>query len=94
MAQPATDPAHRHGGPDAGWYRPTTQGWLPVTDTEAANERYEDMRHFMTDPRETHRRRVAAALAAWRPGQLCARCGQPITSLTVTDDGSPRPTAP
>jgi hypothetical protein len=46
------DPDHRHGGPGAGWYRPTTQGWRPVTDTEAANERYEDMRHFMSDPRE------------------------------------------
>ena len=30
-----TDPAHRHGGPDAGWYRPTTQGWQRITDTEA-----------------------------------------------------------
>jgi hypothetical protein len=26
-------------------------GWQPVTDTDAATERYEDMRHFMTDPR-------------------------------------------
>jgi hypothetical protein len=27
-------------------------GWRPVTDAGAAAERYEDMRHFMTDPRE------------------------------------------
>ena len=46
------DPAHRHGGPGAGWYRPGPDGWQPVTDAEAANERYPDMRHFMTDPRE------------------------------------------
>ena len=26
-------------------------GWLRISDTEAANERYEDMRHFMHDPR-------------------------------------------
>jgi hypothetical protein len=26
-------------------------GWQPVTDADAAAERYEDMRHFMTDPR-------------------------------------------
>jgi hypothetical protein len=32
-----------------------------------------------------HRKRVTAAKAAWRPGQPCARCGQPITSLTMTD---------
>jgi hypothetical protein len=51
-AQMHPDPAHRHGDPGAGWYRATTQGWQPITDTEAATERYEDMRHFMTDPRE------------------------------------------
>lgn len=49
------DPAYRHGGPGAGWYRPGPDGWQPVTDTEAANERYEDMRHFMHDPREDDR---------------------------------------
>ena len=46
-----TDPAFRHGGPGAGWYLRTMLGWRRVSDTEAANERYEDMRHFMHDPR-------------------------------------------
>lgn len=32
-----------------------------------------------------HRKLVDAARAAWRPGQPCARCGRPITSLTMTD---------
>jgi hypothetical protein len=32
-----------------------------------------------------HRKRVTAAKAAWWPGQPCARCGQPIISLTMTD---------
>ena len=32
-----------------------------------------------------HQKRVKAARAAWRPGQPCARCGQPITSLTMVD---------
>src|SRR6185503_14110413 len=32
-----------------------------------------------------HQKRVRAAKAAWRPGQPCARCGQPITSLTMVD---------
>jgi hypothetical protein len=32
-----------------------------------------------------HRLRVKAAKAAWRPGQPCARCGRPITSLTMVD---------
>jgi hypothetical protein len=32
-----------------------------------------------------HRKRVTAAKAAWWPGQPCARCGRPITSLTMTD---------
>ena len=32
-----------------------------------------------------HQKRVKAAKAAWRPGQPCARCGQPITSLTMVD---------
>ena len=46
------NPAYRHGGPDAGWYRRTMDGWRRISDTEAATERYEDMRHFMHDPRE------------------------------------------
>ena len=46
------NPAYRHGGPDAGWYRRTMDGWLRVSDTEAATMRYEDMRHFMHDPDE------------------------------------------
>jgi len=49
---PGPDPALRHGGPDAGWYRRTMGGWRRVSDTEAARERYEDMRHFMHDPDE------------------------------------------
>jgi len=32
-----------------------------------------------------HRRKLAAARAAFRPGQPCARCGRPITSLWMTD---------
>ena len=32
-----------------------------------------------------HQKRVKAAKAAWRPGQPCARCGQPIISLTMVD---------
>lgn len=32
-----------------------------------------------------HRKRVTAAKAAWWPGQPCARCGRPITSLTMVD---------
>lgn len=32
-----------------------------------------------------HRKLLAAAKAAWYPGQPCARCGQPITSLTMLD---------
>ena len=32
-----------------------------------------------------HQKRVRAAKAAWRPGQPCARCGRPITSLTLVD---------
>ena len=27
-------------------------GWRRISDTEAANERYVDMRHFMHDPDE------------------------------------------
>ena len=46
------DPAYRHGGPDAGWYLRTMDGWRRVSDTEAARVRYEGMRHFMHDPRE------------------------------------------
>jgi hypothetical protein len=48
----AADPAYRHGGPDAGWYLRTMGGWRRISDTEAANERYEGMRHFMHDPNE------------------------------------------
>ena len=29
-----------------------------------------------------HRKLVTAARAAWRPGQPCARCGQPIWQLS------------
>ncbi len=32
-----------------------------------------------------HRKRIKAEKAAWRPGQPCARCGRPITSLTMLD---------
>jgi hypothetical protein len=32
-----------------------------------------------------HRKLVTAFKAAWWPGQPCARCGQPITSLTMAD---------
>lgn len=32
-----------------------------------------------------HRAARAAAIAAWQPGQPCARCGQPITRLWMTD---------
>ena len=49
---PGPDPAFRHGGPDAGWYLRTMGGWRRISDTEAANERYEGMRHFMHDPDE------------------------------------------
>jgi hypothetical protein len=48
----AADPAYRHGGPGAGWYLRTMGGWRRISDTEAANERYEGMRHFMHDPNE------------------------------------------
>jgi hypothetical protein len=47
-----TDPAHRHGGPGAGWYVPGPDGWQRITDAEAAEQRYPDMAHFMHDPRE------------------------------------------
>lgn len=46
------DPAHRHGGPGAGWYRPGPDGWQAISDAEAAEQRYPDMAHFMHDPRE------------------------------------------
>jgi hypothetical protein len=46
------NPRWRHGGPDAGWYLRTMGGWRRISDTEAANERYEGMRHFMHDPNE------------------------------------------
>ena len=53
FAQYADDnPAYRHGGPDAGWYLRTMLGWRRISDTEAARERYLDMRHFMHDPNE------------------------------------------
>lgn len=49
--QPMTpDPAHRHGGPGAGWYRPGPDGWQAISDAEAAGQRYPDMAHFMHDP--------------------------------------------
>ena len=32
-----------------------------------------------------HRKHVTAAKATFLPGQACARCGQPITSLWMTD---------
>lgn len=32
-----------------------------------------------------HRKHVTAAKATFVPGQACARCGQPITSLWMTD---------
>jgi hypothetical protein len=54
------DPAYRHGGPDAGWYLRTMDGWRRITDTEAANERYEGMRHFMHDPNEDGPVRISA----------------------------------
>jgi hypothetical protein len=38
----------RHGGPDAGWYRPGPDGWQRVTDAEAWQ--HEDAAHFMSDP--------------------------------------------
>ena len=47
---PRLNPAYRHGGPGAGWYRRTMDGWRRISDTEAAYERYVDMRHFMHDP--------------------------------------------
>lgn len=50
---------HRHGGPDAGWYRPGPDGWQRITDAEAANERPEDMAHFMSDPNGRHGQRTA-----------------------------------
>jgi hypothetical protein len=53
--QAGPDPAARHGGPDAGWYLRTMGGWRRISDTEAANERYEGMRHFMHDPDEDDR---------------------------------------
>jgi hypothetical protein len=45
------NPAHRHGGPGAGWYRPGPDGWQAISDAEAAGQRYPDMAHFMHDPR-------------------------------------------
>ena len=52
LEPPRLNPAYRHGGPDAGWYLRTMGGWRRISDTEAANERYEGMRHFMHDPDE------------------------------------------
>ena len=54
MTIPAADPAHRHGGPDAGWYRPGPDGWQRITDAQAANDRPADMAHFMSDPNGHH----------------------------------------
>jgi hypothetical protein len=61
------DPAWRHGGPDAGWYLRTMDGWRRISDTEAATERYEGMRHFMHDPREI----------------TCPLCGDPLANLAA-----------
>ena len=65
------DPAYRHGGPDAGWYRRTMGGWRRVSDTEAALGRYGGMRHFMHDPRTvttmaTDQGLIDRANAAWK----------------------------
>ena len=46
----ATDPAHRHGGPGAGWYRPGPDGWLPVRDADVWQ--YPDAVRYGHDPRE------------------------------------------
>ncbi len=51
-APPATDPAHRHGGPDAGWYVPADHGWQRISDGEARD--HEDAAHFMSDPNGRH----------------------------------------
>jgi hypothetical protein len=63
-------PAYRHGGPGAGWYLRTMGGWRRISDTEAANKRYEDMHHFMHDPRTvtdmaTDQGLIDRANAAW-----------------------------
>ena len=42
------DPAHRHGGPDAGWYVPSDHGWQRISDGEVSD--HGDAAHFMSDP--------------------------------------------
>ena len=44
----AADPAHRHGGPDAGWYVPGPDGWQRISDSEVRD--HDDAAHFMSDP--------------------------------------------
>ena len=46
------DPAHRHGGPDAGWYRPDGHGWQRISDGEVRD--HGDAAHFMSDPNGRH----------------------------------------
>ena len=94
----ATDPAHRHGGPGAGWYRPTAQCWRPVPENEAANERHEDMRHFMTDPREAEmpiEQRIAnlEAITGLIPEHQ-ALVDDQIAALKAIAANDPQPTAP
>jgi len=55
-------------------------GWRRVSDTEAATKRYEDMRHFMHDPRTvttmaTDQGLIDRANAAWK-----RRCATPHIS--------------
>jgi hypothetical protein len=72
------DPVYRHGGPDAGWYLRTMGGWRRISDTEAATERYEGMRHFMHDPDED------GEVMPSDPGSLCERDRScPIDGLRV-----------
>lgn len=73
MTSPATDPAHRHGGPGAGWYVRGTQGWRRIADAEVPE--HEDAVHFMSDPNGRH-----------EPRRFTVTTGPP--SLTVTNDGT------
>ena len=73
----SADPAHRHGGPGAGWYRPAGEGWQRISDAEAAAQRYPDMAHFMHDPNEDQ---ASADLVRAILEAVCERDGIPLES--------------
>lgn len=56
------DPALRHGGPDAGWYRPTDHGWQRIGDGEVGD--HDDAAHFMSDPNGRHETATVAGVTA------------------------------